>query len=115
VRPGDGRVRRRRSIPTTPGRSPNRWPSQRLRFIGELGHRHHRPEHFAADDFVVLLRIGQHGRFEEETVAFHRLAAGDQADVRLRHGAFDEPGDAVAVLRVISGPSSVTDHPAGRT
>ncbi|MNC17859.1 hypothetical protein D3C75_657500 [compost metagenome] len=68
-------------------------------FIGEFGYRHHWPEHFAAHDFVILLRIGQHGRFEEETIALNRLAASDQTNVWLGDGALDEAGNAVAVLR----------------
>ena len=73
-------------------------PFQRLRFIGEFGHRHHRPEHFAADNLVVLLRVSQHRRFKEETISVHSLAARDQANVRLGNGTFDERCDTITML-----------------
>ncbi len=80
---GDARDRHPPSRPTTPGRSPNHWPSPARGFIAELCDRHHRSEHFAANNFVILLGVGQYGRLEEEAIAVHRLAAGDQTDVRL--------------------------------
>ncbi|MNZ75782.1 hypothetical protein D3C78_942680 [compost metagenome] len=73
-------------------------PGQGLSLVVETGHRNHRPEHFAADDFVILLRIGQHRGLKEEAITGHRLATGDQANMRLGDGPLDHGRHPVAVL-----------------
>ncbi|CAM2145607.1 hypothetical protein PT2222_170164 [Paraburkholderia tropica] len=72
-------------------------PVDRLLRAVETRDRHHRPEHFAAHDLVVLTRARHHGRLVEEAAAIGELAARRDLDVLLARRALDETRHASAL------------------
>ena len=71
----------------------------RLVLVGEVLHGEHRPEHLGADQFVVLLQVGDHRRLVEEPVSLESPSAGGQPGVG--GCPLHEPGDVAELARVV--------------
>ena len=93
-----GACRRPGSRRWRPGRSSESLAqADDLLRIGEARHRHHRAEHFALHDLVVLPGARHHRGLVEEAVAGAHLAAGGDLDVAGHLRALDEARHAVAL------------------